>query len=484
MSKIVLIFPIIELKQRNLLPLSLLFIAAPLIEKGYDVEIIDQGTDKNWKEKLNKALQDNPLIVGISVLTGKQILYGLEISEIVKKQSNTKVVWGGVHPSLLPKQTLENRFIDLIVIGEGEETLLELVEKLDKKESYNDVLGIGYKKNGEIKINPERCFINLDKQPKIPYYLVDIEKYVNLESSASGKPGRDLALYTSRGCPHRCAFCYNKELNKRKWRCLSAEKIVAEIKKLVNEYNITSISLQDDEFFTSLERVQKICELLLKENINVEFISSCRIDYICRMEDKLLELIRKCGFKTLELGIESGSPRMLKKIKKDITVEQVKEAVAKLKKFDIEGKYCFMAGFPRERVQDMYKSADLMRDIKKINAYSRIPGWRIFTPFPGIELYKDSITEGWIPPKDLKEWAYYDFQTIKMPWVNKKMERIIKGLLFLVPFLRLQDKPLSIFHKLWGHWVDFRWKNHFFSFIPEKYIVNLISSKERRRNVK
>ena len=478
MPKIVLIFPIIELKQRNLLPLSLLFIAAPLIKKGYDVEIIDQGTEKKWREKLDKALQSNPLMVGISVLTGKQILYGLEISEIVKKQSNTKVVWGGVHPSLLPEQTLENKFIDLIVIGEGEETLLELVEKLDKKEDYSNLLGIGYKKNGKIKINPERSFINLDEQSEIPYNLIDIDRYIYLESFASGKPGRDLAMYTSRGCPHRCAFCYNKEFNKRKWRCLSAEKVVSEIKKVVSEYNITSISLQDDEFFTNLERVRKICELLLKENINVEFISSCRIDYICRMEDDFLKLIRKCGFRTLELGIESGSPLMLEKIKKDITIEQVKEAVIKLKRFDIEGKYCFMAGFPQEKIEDMYKSADLMRDIKMINPYSRIPGWRIFTPFPGIELYQDAINEGWIPPKNLEEWAYYDFETIKMPWVTKKMEKIIRGLLFLVPFLRLQDKPLSIFHKILGCWVDFRWKNHFFSFIPEKGIINLIKKND------
>ena len=474
MPKIVLVFPIIELAQKNLLPLSLLLIAAPLVKKGYDVEIIDQGTDDDWRKKLDRSLQNNPLIVGISVLTGKQILYGLEISEIVKKQSNASVVWGGVHTSLLPEQTLENEFIDLVIIGEGEETLLELVEKLDRKKNYENVLGIGYKKDGKIKINSARDFIDLDAQPKIPYHLVDVEKYVRSKSFASGKYGRDLSMYTSRGCPHRCAFCYNKEFNKSKWRCISAEKTVAEIKRLVNEYNITSISFQDDEFFTNIERVKNICELLLTENINVEFISSCRIDYVCRMEDSLLELIRKCGFMTLTLGIETGSPRMLKKIKKDITVEQVLEAVSKLKKFDIEGKYCFMVGFPEEEIQDMYKTANLMREIKKINVYSRIPGWRIFTPFPGIELYQDSINKGWISPKNLKEWACYDFYTVKMPWITKKMERIIRGLLFLVPFLRLHDKPLSIFHKFWGYWVDFRWRNHFFFFIPEKKIINLI----------
>jgi len=483
MSKVVLFFPIIELRNKNLLPLSILLVAAPLIKKGYSVKIIDQRIEPDWRKKLLNELEKSPLLVGISVLTGKQILYGLEVSKLVKQNSKAKVVWGGVHPSLSPEQTLENQFIDIVVVGEGEETLLELVEKLDRKEKYSNVLGIGYKKNDEIVINPSHDFISLDNQPDLPYCLLDVEKYISKESFASGKPGRDLAMYTSRGCPHRCAFCYNKEFNKRRWRCLSAEKTVAEIKKIVNDYQLTSISLQDDEFFVSLERVKEICKLLLKENINVEFISSCRIDYIYCMDDEILELIGKCGFKTLELGIETGSPRMLKKVKKDIIVEQVLEAVAKLKKFDIEGKYCFMSGFPGETIEDMYQTTDLMRKVKKINPYSRIPGWRIFTPFPGIELYQESINRGWIPPKNLREWAYYDFHTIKMPWINKRIERIIWGVLFLVPFLRLQDKPLSFIHKIWGYWVDFRWKNHFFSFVPEKYFINLISKKGRKKYV-
>ena len=474
MAKVILFFPIIKEKQRNLLPLSLLLIAAPLVKKGYSVEIIDQGTDNDWKKKLLDGLKKSPLLVGISVLTGKQILYGLEVSQLVKEQSQAKIVWGGVHPSLLPEQTLENEFIDLVVIGEGEETLLELVDRLDKRRNYQDVLGIAYKKDGGVQINPQRDFINLDTQPEIPYHLIDVEKYIQPKSCASGKPGRDLAIYTSRGCPHRCAFCYNKEFNKRKWRGQSTEKVVAEIKKLINDYQITSFSIQDDEFFTDLERVKNICQTILKENIKAEFISSCRIDYICRMEDEFLEMVARSGFRTLELGVESGSPIILEIIKKDITVEQVLEAVTKLKKFGITGKYCFMAGFPKETIKDMYQTTNLMREIKKINYYSRIPSWRVFTPFAGIDLYHLSVEGGWSPPQDLKEWARYDFQTVKMPWLTKRTKRIIGNVAYLVKFLRLQDKPLPYFHRFWGRWVDFRWRHHLFSFVPEKWIVDLI----------
>jgi len=248
MSEVILFYPKIEERKDHLLPLSVLLVAAPLVKYGYSVKIIDQRVEKNWKEILLKELRKNPLLVGISALTGRQILYGLQVSQLVKENSNALVVWGGVHPSLLPEQTLQNKFIDIVVIGEGEETLLELANKLKRKEDWSNILGIGYKRNGKIHINKRREFINLNTQPKIPYNLIDIEKYIAKKSFASGKPGRDVALYTSRGCPHRCAFCYNKEFNKRVWRGESAERVIEHIKYLVNTYKISSFNVQDDEF--------------------------------------------------------------------------------------------------------------------------------------------------------------------------------------------------------------------------------------------
>jgi len=473
-KKIVLFFPIIEEGQSGILPLSLLLLAAPLVEAGYEVKIIDQRMEADWKEKILAELKEPPLVFGVSAMTGKQILYGLSVSQLVKEKSNSLVVWGGVHPSLSPQKTLENGFVDLVVVGEGEKTFLELVDRLAKGQGYFDLPGIGYKYEGQVKVNPPQDFIDLSRQPEIPYQLIEMEKYVGSQSLASGKKGRDLSVYSSRGCPHRCAFCYNQGYNKRKWRGQSAERLFADIKKLIKKYQLTAISIQDDEFFTDFERVKKFCRLILSEDIKVEFISSCRVDYVCRMDDDFLRLIHQAGFKILEFGIESGSPEMLKKIKKDITVDQTLRAVAKLKEFGLSGKYCFMSGFPEETMKDVYQTTDLMRKIKKVDPYSRIPCWRIFTPFPGIDLYPVSIKEGWAPPKTLEEWAYYDFQTVKMPWVTRKMERIINNVSYLVQFLGLQDKDLSFWHQLLGRWVDFRWRYHWFSFVPEKVIIDLI----------
>ena len=133
-----------------------------------------------------------------------------------------------------------------------------------------------------------------------------------------------------------------------------------------------------------------------------------------------------------------------------------------------------MTGFPGETIDDMYKTTDLMHQIKKINPYSLVPDWRIFTPFPGTDLYQTSVDNGWSPPWNLEEWANYDFNTIRMPWIDKKKEKIIGNVAYLVKFLRLQDKPLSLIHRILGKWVDFRWRKHFFKYLIERYFIDRI----------
>ena len=118
-------------------------------------------------------------------------------------------------------------------------------------------------------------------------YLVNIENYIENYSFATGKPGRNIAFYTSRGCPHRCGFCYNKEFNKRKWRGESAEKLVGRMKKMISDYGINAFEIEDDEFFVDMNRAKKVCELILKDKLNIEIFTTCRINYVDqRMDDE------------------------------------------------------------------------------------------------------------------------------------------------------------------------------------------------------
>jgi radical SAM superfamily enzyme YgiQ (UPF0313 family) len=454
-------------------------VAAPLVKAGYKVKIIDQRVDKNWEESILEEIKKRPLIFGVSALTGKQILNGLAASRLVKEHSNVPVAWGGVHPSLLLKQTLENRYIDFVIIGEGEETFLELVDHLKNNKSWENILGLGYKKDNKIFINPQRKFVDLDKLPEMSYHLIDVEKYVSKKSYATGKPARNLVFYTSRGCPHRCGFCYNKEFNKRRWRGKSAEKVVGEMKKLIKDYRINAFEIEDDEFFVDIERARKICELIIKENLDIDIFSSCRVNYVANnMDDEYLRILYRAGFRTLAFGIESGSERILDLMHKDITIEQAFETIKKLKKAGINSKYYFMAGFPSETIGDLYKTTDLIQKMKQIDSQIRIPAWRVFTPYPGTDLYELAVKQGWQPPKSLEEWAKYDFNTIKMPWVKGRKKRIIRNVAFLIRYLEMgKTTGRGLFFKLakiFGKIVDWRWKKHLFSFVPEKYFIKLI----------
>lgn len=478
-NKIILFFPKLDI-EAMLLPASVLYVAVPLVEAGYEVKIIDQRVDKDWMNTLLQELKTQPLAVGFSVLTGKQILYGLEASKIVKENSNTFVVWGGVHPSLLPEQTLQNPYIDFVIIGEGEYSFLNLIKRLKIGESYEDLNGLGYERDGQIFCNPQTNFINLDDLPELPYHLINIENYISKTSFASGRLGRNIAFYTSRGCPHRCGFCYNKEFNKRKWRGESAERVVEKIQKMVTDYGITALEIEDDEFFANPERARKIAQMIVNQDIKIEIFTTCRINYVTNfMDDDYLSLLKRAGFRTLAFGVESGSLRIQKLINKDITNEQVLEAIKKLKKAGIDSKYYFMVGFPTEALEDIYATTDLIQKMKEADHEIRVAPWRIYTPYPGTDLYEASVKQGFSPPRSLEKWADYDFNTIKMSWINSRLEKIIKNVIFLNRFTGLKDKKMAGIYgqliKFYGRIADFRWNKHLFSFVPEKYLILAVS---------
>ena len=250
------------------------------------------------------------------------------------------------------------------------------------------------------------------------------------------------------------------------------------MKKIIKDYQITAFNIEDDEFFVDTERARKICELIIKEKMNIEIFTSCRVNYIANnMDDKYLKLLHRARFRTLAFGVESGSERILELMHKDITIEQVFETIRKLRNAGINSKYYFMAGFPTETIEDLYKTTDLIQKMKRLDPQIRIPAWRVFTPYPGTDLYELAAKEGWQPPKNLEEWADYDFNTVRMPWVKGKKKRIIKNVSFLINYLEMGKTAgqgiLFELAKIYGKIVDWRWKKHLFSWIPEKGIILL-----------
>ena len=415
-----------ELQRRMGMPLGLLAVATPLYLAGYRVKIIDQGVERKWKDLLLAELQKKPICVGVSTKTGPQIKYAIDASKIVKEYGNVPVVWGGVHPSLAPEQTLENENIDIIVQGEGEETFFELVQALEKDESLSKVKGIWYKENGEIKSTQTRPFIDLNKQPPLSYHVIDVNRYLIKIFGID-----HIRFSSSRGCPYRCGFCYNTVFNKRTWRALTAEKTVGEIKKVRSKYGIRGIQFTDDLFFGDIERVRKILTEIVNKKLDI-IVTKLDIhgNELSKLDDDFLRLLERAGCKALVVGIESGSQRILDLINKGIKISQVIDLNRRLKGFRIIPKYSFMMGFPTETKQDIQKTISLIFELLDDNKEA-MKDINIYTPYPGTELFDLSIENGLKPPERLEDWISFNWRTTNRkntPWITKDREKLLRML--------------------------------------------------------
>jgi radical SAM superfamily enzyme YgiQ (UPF0313 family) len=411
---------------RTELPQSLLAIATPLDLAGYKVRIIDQRIEPHWKEVLLAEIEKQPICFGVSSMTGPQIRYGLEASKIIKQNSNIPVIWGGVHPSLLPEQTLENENVDIVVQGEGEETFFELVQALEKGNQLKDIRGIWHKEKGMIKRNPPRPFIDLNVQPPLSYHLVNVEKHLIKVFGVE-----HLSLFTSRGCPHRCAFCYNTAFYKRAWRGLTSEEILKRIKRIKAYYGIKGIIFTDDLFLINKKRVKEVFEGFVEEKIDIICSKlDVHVNELSSLDDDFLKLIEKCGCKILAIGAESGSQRILNLLKKDYEIPQLIDFNKRLSKFKIIPSYYFIVGYPTETREDISQTVSLMLKLLNENR-NAVKAINIYTPYPGTELFDFSVKHGFKVPWRLEEWVSLNWRTVNrtnMPWISKDREKLLKML--------------------------------------------------------
>jgi len=430
-KRVLLVYPHVsagwQVQPTVAIPMSLLCLAAPVMNEGYDVKIIDQRVEPSWRSVLQQEIEKDPICVGISSMTGPQLRHALEISRIVKEYRNSPVIWGGPHPSLLPAQTLENENVDIIVRGEGEETFQELVLALDGKRPLSTVKGIWYKENGHTKNTGIRPFIDLNKQPPLPYHLLELRKFARMIFGVE-----HLDFFTSRGCPHQCTFCYNAAFHERRWRPMAPDLVVQRIKDLVQTYNVRGLYFNDANFFVDLHRGRMILEGMVRENLNV-IISKINIDVhnVVKVNEGDFALLQKAGCKRLPIAIESGSERIRTLLKKPVDVPRILEINRTLKKFDMAPCYAFMMGFPTETQEDLRKSVSLAFKLLDENPRAET-SFNIYTPFPGTELFDMTVTHGLHIPERLEDWGSFNYRNLTQgaPWLSAEMRRLVEMLDF------------------------------------------------------
>ncbi len=356
---------------------ELCYLAGNIKENVESVSIPVDFYRKNDFERFIKFLKKNPVdLVGISTMTGAYN-NALKLAEIAKR-FDKYVVFGGYHPSALPEDVLKSSYVDAVVIGEGEATFKDLVINGPSEE----VPGIAFKKNGGIVTTKRRPLIkNLDT---LPHPLRSIRPV------RFGEPGTDYSIdtiFTSRGCPWNCSFCANDTVN-RNWRARSPENVIEEIAQIHDPKRKKTLKIWDANFLTDVNRVEKLCDLMLENNFtNFKIWTETRVKDIVRAE-KIMPKLKKVGFRNVALGIESPNDETLRLMNKKNANDDVVEAVEILRRHRIKSQGYFIVGHYTETVEDTKRYPEFAKSLGLRQAY-----FMVMTPYPGTKVYEENKKE-------------------------------------------------------------------------------------------
>lgn len=383
-------------------PFGIMYIAAMAREAGHDVKIFDRNIDFFSFSKIKKF---NPDIVGVSGFTGPGLIDILNVTKQVKKMLNIPIIMGGVHATFFPEQVLKNDSIDYVIVGEGEHTFIELLDAIDNRKNLFNIKGIGFKDPEAIVVTAKRELMKeLDNLPKLPWDLVNYKKYFKF----------DIILITSRGCPYRCAFCYNLNFNKSTWRGMTADRVIEEIQHVEALTDNKNLGFHDDNFTADKDRVYKILDYLSPE---YKLFIETRINYITK---DFLDRFKKFKSVWFFIGVESGSQRILNKMRKGITVKQIEEAFDLINEYGYSSTASVVVGSPTETEHELQLTKDLLARIKPTRYC-----YNIYTPYPGSEWYTDIIKDGkFKQPETFEEWGKYAGEILGTNIANRNLSEI------------------------------------------------------------
>ncbi len=373
---------------RKFPPLGLAYVAGALEKAGFQVQILDNYMLKKPIEEVKQYVKSlNPDIVGItcgSATYHKCIETAAAIKEVVP---SCKIVVGGWHPSYVPDSMLQHSEIDFAVMGEGERAMTELaihITKGEKIKPLSSVPGVGYRQNGKIVKNAPELIQDLDEIPYPARHLLPLDLYERKMEFLDVEPVDIMSII--RGCPFNCAFCETKKMWGPACRFFSPARVVEEVKFMMDKYGSKGIYFINDNFTIRKKETLEFCELMKKENLDLQWICDTRADMI---NHELLVKMREAGCKTIWFGIESGSPRVLKKINKNITPEQTEQAIKLCKKEGIQVAASFILGIPGETIADMEET---LKFAKKLNP--DLCQFNTFIAYPDSLLYEELLNSG------------------------------------------------------------------------------------------
>jgi anaerobic magnesium-protoporphyrin IX monomethyl ester cyclase len=368
------------------------------------VKILEDPQHAIWEETERRIVAENPDLVGITCNSGNMDTASILVGRL--KRRGVPVILGGSHPTVLPEQSLNYTGADMAAIGEGELTLVRVMDALRGNETLSDIPSLAWRENGRIMVNPKADLIaEIDSLP------IPDRSFIN-RSEYFGE-----VLLTGRGCPFDCAYCASRNIWGRKVRMRSVGSIIEELKILRRAAESEQLSdsspaekqlaadfdprpgrwvvkVVDDTFTVNRKRTLALLDEIIAAGLNCfEFTGGVRAD---TLDEALVTKMREANFRRVTLGVESGSPRILKMIRKGETNEDVKRAITLLRAAGIRSHAFFMIGLPDETLEDVELSKKLILDVQPDHVEINM-----VTPYPGTDVFAKLIPED---PAKIDRW--------------------------------------------------------------------------------
>ena len=427
--------------------MGLLSIGSVLVQHGYNVKILDGILGKvDLASELNQINPHETLFVGISSMTA-QLPSAVKAATIIReKYPSLPIIWGGVHATLFPEETCADSLVDIVVIGEGEYTCLELAAALSGLKELNSIKGIVYKNTeGKTIFTGNKNHRDLDALPFPNYELFNLDDYlyraiINKENIKNRKFGKMLSIHSGMGCPYKCTFCINttiyrdgKYYTKSPYRGKSATRLLDEIEIILGKYKVDFIDFVDENFLVDKNRFFKFLDGIEERKLKFTWFVGARANYFNPnyLTNDVIARASVLGCVMMGIGAESGSQRVLDFLKKGITVEQIENAARMLNKHRIVSEFSFMIGLPYETSDDMLKTISFVKKLRKIGPYVGTQSPQLYRPIPGGELFNECVKLGFIAPKNIREWTSEKLQASgylnldKLPWIKRDDKTIV-----------------------------------------------------------
>ena len=371
-------------------PIGLFYIARSIEDEGYEVEIIETALEENPEEKIIKSLSSCE-IVGINVYTSERNKVASFAKLIKKHDSEMPIIIGGPHCTFYPDEALiEIPNADILVEGEGEFVIKDVLKALKGKKNLSDISGIYFRKNGIIKKgNPPQIIKELDSISFPSHHLADSYEYGKINGFYFFK--QKLAPFlSSRGCPHNCRFCTRHVSSMKSFRVRSVENILDELNEINEKFN--SVIILDDNFLADKKRAHKIMDSIIKNDLDLAlYIAGTRVD---TAEKELYSKMKKAGVKYISYGIESGNQRVLDYYRKKITLDQARKAVTLANQMGFITLANFLIGAPIETKKHIMDTINFAKSLPLDFAV-----FYMLCFMPGSDLWNEAIKEGKIEKK-------------------------------------------------------------------------------------